>query len=80
MKDMHISRSGLSCCVVSGVSHEALKRLCIPRDESSPEELQPLTARSEHSVEDGETAPYYTLMPPNDLEIDENTDEVQETV
>ena len=72
---MHISRSGLSCCVVSGVTHEALKRFCIVREEALPEEEEVRDhARSHHSeqsIEDGETTPYYTLTPPTDVDLDD---------
>ena len=73
---MHISRSGLSCCVISGVSHKVLKKFCTPRDEGNSEENprdhRALTPQSVQSIDDDETTPYYTLTPPNDLDLDDS--------
>ena len=29
---MHICRSALSCCVITGLPHAILKKYCVPRD------------------------------------------------
>ena len=39
IKSLYISRSALSCCVLTGIPHEIIKHYCLPRDMSfgSPE-------------------------------------------
>ena len=72
MKDMHITRSGLSCCVISGVSYDVLKQFCIQR--YSPPAEDPHWRQSRHSelsIEEGDMSPYFTLSPLNDADIDE---------
>jgi len=32
IKDMHIFRSALSCCVISQLPYDVIKKYCVPRD------------------------------------------------
>ena len=54
IKDMHICRSALSCCVISNLPHEVIKTYCEPRETSvSPwqqEEGEEMNAEATESV------------------------------
>ena len=80
LKDMHICRSALSCCVVEGLPHAILKKYCMPRDMPSAfsDELQlnedaTLSAGSENSTSnEDETANYNALDGSNLFLLAEN--------
>lgn len=77
---MHICRSALSCCVVSGLPHSILKKYCLPRDipPSFTDELQfgEVTTLSEHSDEitsdEDEIANFNALVASNIYVIDDD--------
>ena len=32
IKNLYISRSALSCCILTGIPHQVIKHYCLPRD------------------------------------------------
>ena len=78
---MHICRSALSCCVVSGLPYDVIKKYCVPRDlpASFEDDFRigddsAFSERSDELTSDEEElrAQYHAPMPPNGFILDEN--------
>ena len=81
IKDMHICRSALSCCVVTGLPYDVIKKYCVPRDmpSSFDEDFRGgddsvFSERSDEITSDDEdiNVHYNVPMPPNGFIIDDN--------
>ena len=70
---MHISRSGLSCCVVSEIPYELLKRFCPSRDLNNVNNGLSQFTFSLDSDPSVDTTPYASLTPPIGLDMDDST-------
>jgi len=77
---MHICRSALSCCVITGLPHDILKKYCVPRDMPSPipadlngEDDNVFSERSDDITSDDEEMGNFNVRaPPNGFVIVDN--------
>ena len=79
IKDMHICRSALSCCVVTGLPYDVIKKYCVPRDiatsfdEDFRGDESGFSERSDELTSDDEEAALFQVpIPPNGYVVDEN--------